>query len=274
VADAETTAKSAWALVVSCCSMVESMAVIILYPEALNQHPGDAIDVLRVSLFSIPVGLFAFTVALLILLVGSLVKGRRTALERQALQIMVRSAIPIGAAFSLLIPVLGTTEIVGEALASSIAVVTLIAAVILSWFIMRRSRLLNVSRLFPDSWWILILTIPLFIGMAASISSARQNAGIASRQMKTEGVILDCQPQKHCRFTFPYLGRSFEGAGTPATGSATVGHRVTVFFDTDYPQTNSLEDFARTSRRQMVTVPLCLLAILAVVGAAIYAGRT
>ncbi len=42
----------------SCCSQsVESMALIVLYPEALNQHPGDAIDVLWLFLFSIPLGL-------------------------------------------------------------------------------------------------------------------------------------------------------------------------------------------------------------------------
>lgn len=62
------------------------MAAIVLYPEALNQHPGDAIDVLRISLFGIPVGLVAFMVSLLILFVGTLIKRRRTTLERQTLQ--------------------------------------------------------------------------------------------------------------------------------------------------------------------------------------------
>ena len=118
----------------------------------------------------------------------------------------------------------------------------------------------------------LVLTIPLFMAMAASIISAHQNAGIARHEMKTEGVILDCQ-LKQCRFTFAFLGRSFEGAGTPATGSAAVGHQVMVFFDTNHPETNSLEDFERTSRRQMLMVSLCLIAICAIVGAVAYAGR-
>lgn len=250
-----------------------NMAVIILYPEALNQHPGDALDVLRISLFGIPVGLIAFMVALLILIVGTLIRSRRTTLERQTLQIAVRAAIPIGAAFALFMPIMATSEFAGEALAFSMAVVMVIAAVAFAWFIMHRSRLLNVSRLFPDSWWVLIFTIPLLIGIAASIFSARQNAEIASRQVKTRGVILDCQPANQCRFTFTYVGRSFEGAGSPETGTATVGHQVAVFFDSNHPQTNSLEDFARTSRRQIVMGPVCLIAILGLVGAAIYAAR-
>lgn len=247
--------------------------MIVFYPEALNQHPSDATGVLRIFLFSIPIGLVTYLVALLILLVSTLIKKRRTTIERRALQVVVRAAIPIGAAFALFMPILGISEITGEALAFSIAVVTLIAAVIFAWFIMRQSRLLNVSRLFPDSWWVLVLTIPLFIAMAASIFSAHQNAGIASHEMKTEGVILDCQPLNLCRFTFAFLGRSFEGAGTPATGSAAVGHQVAVYFDANHPETNSLEDFERTSRRQVFIVPFCLIAISAIVGAAVYAGR-
>ena len=92
--------------------------------------------------------------------------------------------------------------------------------------------------------------------------------------MKTEGVIVDCQPYNLCRFTYVFLGRSFEGAGTPAPGAAiVVGQQVAVFFDTKQPQTNSLEDFARVSRRQMVMVPLCLIAICALVGGVVYSGR-
>jgi amino acid transporter len=250
---------------------------MVFYPEALNQHPGDAIDVLEIFLFSIPVGLVGYLVALLTLLVGTLIKSRSTTVERQALQIMVRAAIPIGAALALFMPILSVSEIanglMGEAFVFSMDVVAFIAAVIFAWFIMRRSRLLNVPRLFPDSYWVLVLTIPLFIGMAASISSAHQNAAIASREVETEGVIVDCQPHNLCRFTFAFLGRSFEGAGTPATGAAMVGHQVAVFFDTNHPQTNSLEDFARTSRRQMVMVPFCLIAVCAVVGVVVYAGR-
>ncbi len=246
--------------------------MIVLYPEALNQHPGDAIDVLRGFLFGIPLGLVAYPIALLTLLVGTLIKGRRTTLERQSLQIVVRAAIPIGASFALFVPIMGMSEIAGETLAFSMALVTLIAGVVFAWFIMRQSRLLNISRLFPDSWWVLVLTIPLLIAMVASISSARQNAGIARREMKSEGVIADCQPSP-CRFTFAFRGRSFAGAGTPATGSGAVGNQVTVFFDTNHPQTNSLEDFERTSRRQMIMVPLCLIAICVLVGVVVYAGR-
>ena len=253
--------------------MVESMAVIVLYPEALNQHPGDAIDVLRMFLFSFPLGLCAYPIALLILLVGTLIKRRRTTLERQSLQIVVRSAIPIGAAFTLFGPIMGMSEIVGETLAFSLALVTLIAGVVFAWFIMRRSRLLNVSCLFPDLWWVLVLTIPLLLAMVASISSARQNAGIAGREMKSKGVIVDCQPFNPCRFTFAFRGRTFEGAGTPSTGSGAVGNQVTVFFDTNHPKTNSLEDFERTSRRQMIMVPFCLIAICVLVGVVVYAGR-
>ncbi len=249
------------------------MALIVLYPEALNQHSGDAIDVLWLFLFSIPLGLFAYPIALLTLLVGTLIKRRRTSLERQSLQIVARSAIPIGAAFTLFGPIMFMSQIVGETLAFSLELVTLIAGIVFAWFTFRRSRLLNVSCLFPDSWWVLILTIPLLIAMVASISSAHQNAGIAGREMKSEGVIEDCQPNNLCRFTFAFRGRTFKGAGTPSTGSGAVGNQVTVFFDTNHPQTSSLEDFERISRRQLIMVPLCLIAICALAGVVVYAGR-
>ena len=156
---------------------------------------------------------------------------------------------------------------------SSLAVVTLLGAVAFTCFILHRCRLLHVSRLFSDSWWLLILTLPLAIGIVASVFSANQNAGIASHETATDGVILDCQPSNLCRFSFASFGHSFEGAGTAGAGTATVGHKVTVFFDTNHPQTNSLEDFATTSRRQLVMVPCCLLLISLVVGTAIYAAR-
>jgi len=252
---------------------MEGDAVIVLYPEALHQHPGDAIDVLRMFLFSIPIGLIVYSVALLILLLGTLIKRKRRSLDRQTFQVVVRAAIPIGAAFELFMPIMGMSEIAGEAFAFSMAVVTLLLGVIFAWYIIRRSRRLNVPCLFPDSWWVLILTIPLTIAMVASLSSARQNEEIASREMKSEGVIVVCQAFNLCRFTFEFKGRSFEGAGKLATGSATAGHRVEVFFDGNHPQTSSLEDFAATRRRQLGVIPFCLMAICAIVGAAIYAGR-
>jgi hypothetical protein len=255
---------------------MRGMSVIVLYPEALNQHPADAIDTFRGFLFGIPIGAVAYMLALLMLLVGTLIKRRRTTLDRQTLHTVFRAAIPIGAAFTLYGPIMGISEItqklVVETLAFSTFAVTVIAAALVAAVMMRRSRLLNVSRLFPDSWWVLIVTVPLLIGIAASVFSARQNAEVASREVKTEGVIIDCQPFNLCRFTFTFLGRSFEGAGTPATDKG-AGHSVTIFFDGSHPETNSLEDFTSPSRRQIAMVPLCLMAICAIVGAVLYAPR-
>lgn len=248
------------------------MGLIILYPEALSQHPNDATDVLTSFLFSIPIGLMTFIIALWILIVGTLIKKRTTSIERHAIQVVVRAAIPIGAAFTMYLPIMSLSEITGEVLAFSMAVAMLIAGVIFAWFVLRRCRLLKVPRPFPDLSWVLVLAMPMVIATATSIHSVRWNAAIANRQVKTEGVILDCLPHNPCRFTFSFLGRSFEGAGTPSTGSK-VGHPITVFFDPDHPQTTSLQDFARTGRRQVVMVLLCLIAILALLGASIYAAR-
>jgi hypothetical protein len=132
--------------------------VIVFFPEALNQHPGDAVDVFRVFLmFGLPIGLVAYFFALWVVPVGSLIKQRRATLERRTIQAGLRAAIPIGIAFSLFPSILGATETTGGAVALSMAIATIVTAVILARFIMRRSRLLNVSSPFSDAWWLLTL---------------------------------------------------------------------------------------------------------------------
>jgi hypothetical protein len=256
---------------------IRGTAVIVLYPEGLNQHPGDALGVFRIFLiFGIPIGFVAYLLALWVLLVGTLIRKRRTTLERHTLQAVFRAAIPIGAAFALIWIIPGIVHgAVGGVLALSLIVVMLVAAVVLAGFMMRRCRLLGVSRPFSDSWWVLVLTVPLFIGMAASISSARENAETASRERMTGGIVTAYEPANYnlCRFTFAFLGRTFEGASRPPSKTPTVGQHVTVFFDTNHPQTNSLEDFASASRRQMEMVPFCLIAICAVIGTVVFARR-
>ena len=252
--------------------------MIVLYPEALNQHPIGAIDVLRAFfMFGLPIGLVVYLFALWVLLVGTLIGRRRTTLDRQTVQSSLRAAVPIGAAFALFVPIFAIPRIVrgtaGDVFAISLVIGTFVAGGLLTGFIMRRNRHLNVSRPFSDVWWFLILTVPLFIGMVASISSAYQSSEIALRQKTTEGIVTALDPSNYnlCGFTFSFLGRTYEGAGKPPLGSATVGERLIVFFDANHPQTNSLEDFARLSRRQIGMVPLCLVAIFAVVGSVVYA---
>jgi hypothetical protein len=53
--------------------LLGSVKSMILYPEAQNQHPIDAIDVLRIFLISIPIGVVAYLVGLLILLIGTVI---------------------------------------------------------------------------------------------------------------------------------------------------------------------------------------------------------
>jgi hypothetical protein len=250
--------------------------VIVLYPEALNQHPGDAVDVLRTFLeFGIPIGLVAYLFSLLVLLVGTLTQKRRTTFERHTVQAALRAAVPIAAAFALFPLMLGGAEMTGGAVALSMVIATFAAAVILARFIMRRCIFLNVSRPFSDAWWGLILAVPILIGMAASISSAYENQEVARREKTADGIVTAYEPSNFnlCIFTFEFLGHTFEGAGRPPSGTTTVGQRVTVFFDTNDPQTNSLEDFSSASRRQLGMVPFCLLAICLVIGAVVYARR-
>lgn len=251
--------------------------MIVLYPEALNQHPIDAIDVLRAFfMFGILIGFVVYLFALWALLVGTLIRRRRTTLDRQTVQSTLRATVPIGAAFALFVPILAIRGIIngtaGDVVTISVMIGTFAAAVLLTRFILRRNRL-NVPRPFSDAWWFLILTVPLLIGMAASASSAYKNGEIAIRQKTTDGIVTDFEPSNYnlCRFTFSFLGRTYEGAGRPLIGTATVGQHLIVFFDPNHPQTNSLEDFARLSRRQKGFVPLCLVAIFGVVGLVVYA---
>jgi glucan phosphoethanolaminetransferase (alkaline phosphatase superfamily) len=247
--------------------------MIAHYPEALNQHPGSAGDVIRMFLMlGIPIGFIAYLLALWLLLITSLFIERRTTLKRQAVHVVLRAAVPIGTAFALFLSIWTLSAIVpgtaGAGLALSLILATFVAAIALSGFIMHRSRRLNVSRLFSDSWWLLALTVPLLVGAAASISAARQNAEIARRERATAGVVTSYEPTNYL-FTFAFQGRTFEGASP--TNTFAVGQHVTIYFDPVHPQTNSLEDFARTSRRQMRTVPFCLLGILAIAGGIAFA---
>jgi hypothetical protein len=137
---------------------------------------------------------------------------------------------------------------------------------IVQWFLGKRPR--------SDwnSWWSLIITPPLLIAMAFSVSSVRRDSGVASRQNTAEGIVTAYEPSNHnhCRYSFRFDGRTFEGIDSSPTNTATVGQHVTVFFDPNRPETNSLEDFESAKGREVGMIPFCGIGIGAVVGFVLY----
>jgi hypothetical protein len=137
---------------------------------------------------------------------------------------------------------------------------------LLQWFFGKRSR--------SDwqSWWSLTLTLPLFIALGGVVPNALRDADVARREKTVEGIVTAYEPSNHnqCRYSFAFDGRLFEGMGSSPTNTATVGQHVTVFFDPNRPEINSLEGFEIAKKRQMGMVPFCGIGICAVVGFVMY----
>ncbi len=120
------------------------------------------------------------------------------------------------------------------------------------------------------SWWSLGMTYPLVVGLAMGLYSSRRDANIATRQESTSGQVAAYEPSNHnsVRYTFAVKGKQYVGMDSSPTATpevpAIIGDRVQVYFDSDNPTTNSLEDFWSRSRRDKGLVPICAFGIVVI----------
>ncbi len=99
----------------------------------------------------------------------------------------------------------------------------------------------------------------------------RENAA-SKRQQVSQGVITAYEPSNHneCRYLFSVGGRQYSGMRPAGTTSVFVGERVTVYYDSQDPTVNAIEDFSEMSRRDRNFVYIVLFVIGAVVAVILY----
>jgi len=115
----------------------------------------------------------------------------------------------------------------------------------LRWFFSPRSK--NDWK----SWRSLVITFPAIVGMLFVAPQAVRESRAASRQQSTEGRVIGYERSNYnqCRYTFSVHGRPYGGMRSALTTDVTVGDRVLVYFDSQDPTMNALEDFSAMSQR-------------------------
>jgi hypothetical protein len=116
---------------------------------------------------------------------------------------------------------------------------------------------MNVSRWFfaPrskddwKSWRSLVITFPFIIGVFLVAPQAMRENTAATRQQTSQGIVTAYEPYNHneCSYTFTANGRLYSGIRSAATTDVRVGDRVLVYYDSQDPTVNALEDFSEMS---------------------------
>jgi hypothetical protein len=106
-------------------------------------------------------------------------------------------------------------------------------------------------------------TIPFVFGVLIVGSEAAREAKAAGRQQTSQGVVTAYDPSDHnqCSYTFSVLGRPYTGSRSADTTDVTVGNRVFVYYDSQNPTMNALEDFSEMSHRDR---SFCFILIFAI----------
>jgi hypothetical protein len=80
--------------------------------------------------------------------------------------------------------------------------------------------------------------------------AAREQAA-ATRQQTTPGIVTGYDRSDHnqCSYDFSVLGRQYSGRRPADTTDVRVGDHVLVYYDSQDPTMNALEDFSAMSRR-------------------------
>ena len=115
------------------------------------------------------------------------------------------------------------------------------------------------------SWRSLLITFPFVIGLFLAVPQAIRENAAATRQQTTLGTVTGCEPSNHnqCSYAFTANGRQYTGKRPAATTDITVGDRVLVYYDSQDPTMNALEDFSEMSHRDMGFAEMLLFAICA-----------
>ena len=139
----------------------------------------------------------------------------------------------------------------------------------LTWFLSPRSS--------ADwtTWRSMIITIPCVIGLLFTAHDMTKDNSAAKRQQTSHGVVTSYEPSSHnlCGYTFSVHGKQYKGEASAPTNNVTVGDQVRVYFDSQEPTNNSLEDFSARSQRHQ-SFAYILIGLIAVVAGFIFISRT
>ena len=119
-------------------------------------------------------------------------------------------------------------------------------------------------------WHLLWRSVPvlvfcvLFFGYRAGVEGKT-----ASRQRTSFGIIGECERHgrgndNYCHYTFPVDDEQHVGVDR-AESEASFGQTVVVYYDSQDPRVNALEDFSEQSRKNRRFVYIFLLVLAAVV---------
>jgi len=95
------------------------------------------------------------------------------------------------------------------------------------------------------------MTFPAMVGVLFVAPQALRDECAATRQQMSQGLVTSYERSNHnlCSYTFSVQGRQYSGAASAPTTLVAVGDRVLVYFDSQDPTINALEDFSSMSRR-------------------------
>ncbi len=132
----------------------------------------------------------------------------------------------------------------------------------LGWFFERRDKMDWTS------WRSLIITFPAIVGVFFVAPQAIRENSAARRQQTSQGLVTSYEPSQHnqCRYTFPVQGKRYSGMASAPTTDVAIGDRVLVYFDSQDPTMNALEDFTSMSQRDKGFVSILIVVIAAFVG--------
>lgn len=91
----------------------------------------------------------------------------------------------------------------------------------------------------------------MVMGLLSVVPQAMREAKTGSRQRTSEGIVTAYARSNHnqCSYRFSVLGTRFDGRSSAETTDVKVGDHVLVYYDTQNPTANALEDFYKKSRR-------------------------
>jgi len=129
----------------------------------------------------------------------------------------------------------------------------------LVWFLSRRDRNDWTSRRS------LIVTLPFVLGVVFIAPQAIKEGSAAKRQQTIQGSVTSYERFNHnqCQYVFSVWGKQYAGIASAPRDHVTVGDQVRVYFDSQNPTVNSLEDFSQISQRAKRDVYFLVAVIVA-----------
>ncbi|RRA48440.1 hypothetical protein [Acidipila sp. EB88] len=97
----------------------------------------------------------------------------------------------------------------------------------------------------------MLLAFPFVFGVLAVAPEAAREAGAAKSQQQTQGTITPYDQSGHtqCSYAFEISEKSYNGKHSAGTPGVVVDVHVPVFYDSQDPSVNALEDSSVASRK-------------------------